>query len=333
MISIWKSYLIEQAASWNLPKDDQWRFLFHNNYQPQQSYITLLWFHRGDIEPRVVTKICRAPDVLKREFENMQQVYPEIPNLMPRPLHFGKHGDFWTLWMDGVPGLRLNPESQDSAMILRSVAETVLKIHLAMRKPASGYGAERHRRMVLDPLETLSGFGSAPAVINGCQCIARQASPGWVNALPAIPQHGDFVFGNLISDKNGVYVIDWEAYGRIDLPLCDLFTFFTSPLLTTGSTPEIWSDDAKRQIPKLVESYATAIGLSASDLPLLFPLTLANWFRSQLDDGHRSFAEKLYKIVNLYFENRPLWEDALLPPSDLPHSVDLNPSRSSISLR
>ncbi len=97
--------------------------------------------------------------------------------------------------------------------------------------------------------------------------------------------------------------------------MCDFLTFLLSPLLMTGSPPEIWPDTVREQISRLVDSYAVTIGLSNTDLRLLFPLTLANWLRSQLNDGHRGFAEKLYRLVNLYFEDTGLWETAILPSS------------------
>lgn len=315
MISIWKSFLIEQAANWNLPQDGQWKALFFNNYQPEQSNINLLWFHQGESEPRIVTKMCREPMVLTRESDNMFQVYHEIPDFMPRPLHFGKLGDFWTLWMEGVPGMPFNPDSDYSRTVLRLVGETVVKIHVATRKPASRYGAERHQRMVLDPLNTLSRYSSAAAVIKGAEQIAIEVSPNWVSALPVIPQHGDLCFGNLIAGKQRMYVLDWETYGLIDLPGCDLITFLLSPLLTTGKALELLPSNAQEDVPGLIDSYAKAIGLCASDFRLLLPLALANWFRSQLNDGHRGFADKLYKVVNQYFENRSVWEDTIFRES------------------
>ncbi|MGA7239753.1 MAG: phosphotransferase [Bryobacteraceae bacterium] len=325
MISVWRSFLIERAASWNLPQDGHWRFLFHNNYHPHVSYIHLLWFHGNETEPRVVAKICREPRVLAREFENMQQVYPEIPSLMPQPLHFGKQADFWVLWMEGVRGSRLSLDTVYSPSVLRSVVQMVLKFHVGVRRPTSKYGADRHRRLVEEPLEALSGFGSAPAVIGGCKDIAREASPSWVGTLPAIPQHGDFCLGNLVSDSRGTRILDWEVFGLIDLPCFDLFTFLLSPLLTSGPVADLWPDKVKAQIPQIIDSYAGSVVLSATDLRLLFPLALANWLHVQLlNDGNRGFAEKLYRIINLCFENRGLWEYAIPPGNRTIHGVDLN---------
>ena len=255
----------------------------------------------------------------------MQQVYPEIPSLMPQPLHFGKQADFWVLWMEGVRGSRLSLDTVYSPSVLRSVVQMVLKFHVGVRRPTSKYGADRHRRLVEEPLEALSGFGSAPAVIGGCKDIAREASPSWVGTLPAIPQHGDFCLGNLVSDSRGTRILDWEVFGLIDLPCFDLFTFLLSPLLTSGPVADLWPDKVKAQIPQIIDSYAGSVVLSATDLRLLFPLALANWLHVQLlNDGNRGFAEKLYRIINLCFENRGLWEYAIPPGNRTIHGVDLN---------
>jgi hypothetical protein len=321
---------MEQAAGWNLPQDGPWRFLFHNNYHPHVSNIHLLWFHGKETAPCVVTKICREASVLTREFEGMQQVYREIPGLVPRPLYCGKQGGFWTLWMEGLRGSRFCLDTVYSPSVLCSIGQTVLKFHVGMRMPTSRYGADRHSRMVAEPLETLSRFGSAPAVIGGCQDLSREASPSWVGALPAIPQHGDFCFGNLFSDSRETRVLDFESFGLIDLPGVDLFTLLLSPLITASPAVELWPGEAKAQISRVIDSYARSIGLSATDLHLLFPLALANWLHVKLlDEGNRGFAEKLYRVANLCFENRRLWEDAIHPGNRTIHGVDLTNSIAS----
>src|ERR1035437_2561221 len=107
MIEDWKRILSTSAAEWGLPADGEWNFLFHNNYQPAGSTINLLWFHRNDRFPRAVTKMCREPDILEREFRNLQAVHRLAPSCAPRPLHLGCAGEFWMLWMEGVPGSRI----------------------------------------------------------------------------------------------------------------------------------------------------------------------------------------------------------------------------------
>ena len=44
-------------------------------------------------------------------------------------------------------------------------------------------------------------------------------------SLPLIVQHGDLTPDNVLSDKGKIKVIDWDNFGKIDLPLFDLLVF------------------------------------------------------------------------------------------------------------
>src|SRR3954453_18820119 len=125
MIEGWKSSLLERADEWGVPPSGQWSALFYNNYHPHVMNIDLLWFHNGETFPRVVTKLCREPEVPKREFENLRQVYATAGDRIPRPLHWGRHGSFWGLWMTGVPGFRAQIEQGVSPADLRSMTSLV----------------------------------------------------------------------------------------------------------------------------------------------------------------------------------------------------------------
>src|SRR2546423_1772691 len=100
MMSRWKAFLLESAKQWDLPKGGEWSFLFNNNYHPHCSNLNLLWFHDGGQFPRVVTKLFHEPEIPKREFENLTRAYACAPSWIPKPLHFGYEGEFWTLWME-----------------------------------------------------------------------------------------------------------------------------------------------------------------------------------------------------------------------------------------
>src|ERR1700687_1152359 len=125
MIAKWKAFLRERAPEWNLPREGEWNFLFHNNYQPHYSNINLLWFHGRDKFPRAVTKVFRTPEIPKREFDNLSRAHGNGRDVVPRPLHFGQQEDFWTLWMEGVPGLRLQETNGSSPDNLIAVSNAV----------------------------------------------------------------------------------------------------------------------------------------------------------------------------------------------------------------
>lgn len=313
MIARWTELLLERAVEWNVPQGGTWKFLFNNNYHSHCSNMNLFWFHGQDEFPRVVTKIYREPRIVKREFENLVRIHAVVPSVVPRPLYFGFEGNFWTFWMDGVPGWRLPAADKHWPAVLGDVSETLLSVHVATRSHETAVGPDRHRSMVTAPLETLSRFGSSAAIREGCAAVAAASSIEWVNSLPIVPQHGDLFFGNLLSHRKRWYILDWESYGLIDLPLYDLLTLFLSLLLARGPVPERWPISLTRQIPALTESYSRAMDISVADTRLLFSLALANWFHLQWEDGRQQFATTMYNAVEQYFQHRDLWENIILP--------------------
>lgn len=46
-----------------------------------------------------------------------------------------------------------------------------------------------------------------------------------IGGLPSIIQHGDLTPDNVINDRGEIRVIDWDNFGKIDMPLFDLLAF------------------------------------------------------------------------------------------------------------
>jgi hypothetical protein len=104
-------------------------------------------------------------------------------------------------------------------------------------------------------------------------------------------------------------VVDWESFGKIDLPFYDLLTLLVSLLLEEGRRPEQWNVTLVKQIPALISAYARGLGVAVANVHLMLPLTLANWFHMQWSDGRKEFAEMMYKAIEHYFERPAVWEN------------------------
>jgi hypothetical protein len=312
MLGEWRKFLTVNQDAWGLPPGGEWNALVHNNYHPHYSGMNLLWFRNREKAPRVVTKLHREPALLTREFDNLRRVHAAVPDMVPRPLHLGRFGAFWGLWMAGVPGTRCSFHPSCPPAALRGVADTVTSLHRALLEPAPA-APQRYRRMVCDPLATVARSGDSAVVQAGCTAVAGETSPYWIASLPAVPQHGDFYSGNLLSAGKRWYIVDWESFGMIDLPLYDLLTFCVSLLRSAGEMPDRWPAALTSEIPALIARYCAAFGLSAADARLLLPLALANWFHLQWTDGRTQFSQGLYRGLEHYFENRAQWHAVLAP--------------------
>jgi hypothetical protein len=311
MINQWKALLMERAAEWGVPTAGDWRVLVSNNYQPQYSTLALLWFHNGGQFPRVVTKVFYEPQIPRREFDNLKHVYACAPNSAPRPLHFGLQGKYWMLWMEGVPGLPFRAHGNCDPAILRSVVETVASLHVAVRNGRKP-DPDRYHRMISEPLQALAQFGASASVRDGCARMAGRITADWVGTQPVILQHGDLFSGNVLSYRSQWWFVDWESFGIIDLPFYDLLTLLLSLLREDGETPGEWEHVLVKKVPGLVKCYSERLRLPSEDVPLLLPLTLANWFHLQLSDGREQFTMRMYRTIQHYFEHSDLWEKVFL---------------------
>jgi thiamine kinase-like enzyme len=183
-------------------------------------------------------------------------------------------------------------------------------MHSAVRK--SGIqDPDRYRRLILEPLNTVAQFGASASIRDGCASVLNRVSMDWLKALPAIPQHGDLFPSNILTHRREWYVVDWESFGMVNLPFYDLLTLLLSLLQTEAETPDKWHPSLTKQAPLLIGDYARQLGLRA-DIPLLLPLTLANWFHLQWVDGRKEFVTRMYRTIEHYFDHRELWESVFV---------------------
>ncbi len=258
----------------------------------------------------MVTKLDRKPDTLAREFENLAYVYSRVPELVPRPLTFGRWEQYWALWIEGIAGVPFG----NSTGSLGTVVDTLLSFHCAVRGRHCQREHSRYHRMVQDPLENAARCASS-AVRRGCGRLLRRIDANSLDSLPVIPQHGDFYPANVTLFRGQLRVLDWETFGTVDLPLYDLVTFLVSLLISTKSPFPALNGIVCRDLPAAVERYADGIGLTDEDIEILLPLSLVNWRRLMELDGREKFVTRMDGLIEHYFEHPGIWHTIFLPGS------------------
>jgi aminoglycoside phosphotransferase (APT) family kinase protein len=312
MIRDWQNFLVDHVSEWGVSGSGEWHFLLHNNYHPHCSNINVLWFEGKSKFPAVVTKLYREPEILRREFGNLKRAHGLAPAWVPRPLHFGQQGPFWSLWMQGLPGARYAVQTKHSPATLRSMIDMVAALHSEVAKTTAVPAPDRYARLVSTPLRAVVEFAESAKVKEGCAKLAAAVPAEWIAAMPAIPQHGDLFCDNLLHHQGQWHVIDWESFGTIDLPFYDALTLLLSLAGATEKGPEAWDATLVQQIPELVQRYANALGLQATAVRQMLPLTLVNWFYLQWCDGRQEFSQRMYGTLDRYFSSPHAWEKAFL---------------------
>ena len=311
MIHNLKAFLQQQGGDWGLPGSGEWRPMIYNNYHPHCSDIDVFWFHNGGESPRLVTKFSNGPGPAEREFVNLRRVHSLSSAAVPRPLHFTVQDGQSTLWMEGVPGTQFRADWNREA--LASFMGLLTRIHTAVTERTPGHSPERWVTSVQRPLRALAGFGASAAVREGCADLERRAGMEWLSSMPVIPQHGDLYVGNVLYAPRQWFIVDWESFGLVDLPVHDVYTFLLSILRADGNRASGWREGIATSIPSVVAEYARGLQLSSAALRLLLPIALANWFHVQWSDGRREFAVRFYEAVTDYFEHPDAWERIFIP--------------------
>ncbi|HUK18898.1 MAG TPA: aminoglycoside phosphotransferase family protein [Bryobacteraceae bacterium] len=314
MVEQLSTFLSQNTIDWGLPAGGTWKFWVYNNYHPHCTNLDVMWFHDDDAFPRVITKLDHQRTVLAGEFEHLAEVHSCSPAYVPRPLGFGRIDDLWALWMEGLPGLPCRTDY--SPHILRGITGMLVSIHASVRDWHRPADSGRYHRAVMEPLQSVVQFGDSEAVRAGCALLASRIREEWINSLPVIPQHGDFCAGNIISFRGQLHVLDWETFGRTDLPFYDLFTFLISLFNGGGDLPPHIPPALAAQVPTIIELYATGMGLATPDTELLLPLALVNWFHLMWLDGREKFTSRMYKLIEHFFEHADLWQQAFGPPRE-----------------
>lgn len=311
MIKEYEKFLYEMSTEWGLTVTGPLKFFLFNNYHAHSTNIDIFWFHRTERSPFLVTKLSRKVAHLECEYENLKQVYGHQFVCIPKPLYFGSLGGFHTLWMTGLRGFQLRPGGPHLAKYINRLVDAVIDMHRRLRCSAHVSEGQRVRRLVEEPLKTVAEYGTSATVRRCCQALQETCSDLVAHQLPVIPQHGDLFLGNVLRDGGQFYFVDWENFNIIDFPYYDLFTLLFSLLRGFGRTPECCPARVAKQIPKLIQRYTLELCLPVSNLNLLFPLTLANWFHMLYARGNREFDGEMYKLIESYFENEHRWQKIL----------------------
>lgn len=308
--------LKSRAAEWKIPGKGEWNALFHNNYQPNSSYINLLWFQGNERFPKVVTKACREEALLRHEFNSLQTVHRHLGASVPKPFDLVCDDGWWMLWMAGLPGARMELRRSYRDSDLAPLIEAIASSHRALRQDVGKGAVDRYTRMVEMPLQALAGYPGTSARFRELLAeLAQRATPAWLESVPVIPQHGDLFISNILQHKARWYFVDWEGFGCVDLAAYDVITLALSLLRVCGETPQEWNRQTAAIIPGLMHRYMSGIGLPVPAMALLLPLTLANWSHLHWREKRMGSAEKLCRMLNDYFEHTALWNETFGIPN------------------
>lgn len=104
----------------------------------------------------------------------------------------------------------------------------------------------------------------------------QQPQSAWLDALPHVSQHGDFVVNNLgLADDRFIF-FDWEDFDRVSLPGFDLSTAIISALdFDSNEIAAFFSGKRYPSLMHLVARVCKHYRMDLSDFAFMFPIYLA----------------------------------------------------------
>lgn len=308
-----KTFLLAHANKWGIRRHADWNFLLFNNYQPSGTTVVLFWFQGENNSPDFVTKVFYNRALAEQEYRNLETAYGCCPAVAPKPLCIEDNGRISAVWMTGVPGAPKDLRSSN-ATALENLVDLVASVHRALVQSFESTPDDRYRRLVLDPLQSLQHAGASKGTIAGYFQLRNSVTPEWLDMQPRIPQHGDLSGNNLLFARGQWHIVDWEYFGRVDLPMFDVVTLMAS-VFCSRANPGIHDSILKTPISRLIQRYADSMMLTREQTALLIPLALLNWFHLQYSLGHKQFSAWFLPVVEDYFSRTDGWKRVFCWPA------------------
>lgn len=222
-----------------------------------------LWMvltRRGVMDTHVKFSDCLN---LQAEAARCAAASQSYPGLAPSFVGYARHGGIDMLVSRAVDSTAIDPNGLRD-VVLAGLGEYFSAMPRAL---AASAAPSVDNRALLD---TVAHYFAAHPLASLARRWLDPARIGPLSALPAMPQHGDFVLNNLGRRPDGrLVVFDWEDYGTVSLPGLDLFTLELSLADHSGMSSGPRGRAADRP---LARAACEAMGLPAADYDRLAPL-------------------------------------------------------------
>lgn len=161
--------------------------------------------------------------VIEDSFERLKNIYKNLSDeSVPKPIHLGSYEGIDFSLETAIVGKQFHSckKQKDLERFLRWFFEFQERM-MKKEKLTSSQLKYYVDRLVGGFLKLYKLEKDQEELV---EALASKAKEG-AKSLSLIAQHGDLTPDNIISDKGKIKVIDWDNFGKIDLPLFDLLVF------------------------------------------------------------------------------------------------------------
>jgi len=248
---------------------------------------------------------------LASQYATYCRAWADYPSFVPRPLGY-RQLEGWSLMVtEGRHHVAVRPERllDVAASGPDSAAHQLLGY---FRANAGHAGPSASEGGHAGALAMLAAYFAPTPLARTAAAVLQSAGALGVEALPDMPQHGDFTLNNLAWSSGRLVIFDWEDFRRVRLPGFDLFALcFTVLEQHDFAMRGLMQGRRHRRLDPLLERACAAQGLAPERFRRLVPLYLLSFLHLKRNYG----AELQQRLADMLVA---LTEPAAAVPAALP---------------
>ena len=238
--------------------------------------------------------------IIEEEFEKLKNAYKKNnERLAPKPIYLGEYQSMKFSLEEAVVGTQFHSFNKEKHLNLFLNSFLDFQARMEKEKKLTKEELSHYLEKLSDGFIKL--FKTEDYLTNLIKNITKTLKNNNLSVMPLISQHGDLTPDNvLINNQREVKIIDWDNFGKIELPLFDLLVFLQrwSGIRAVGFVNDYI---------KTIEDYLDKFNINKKSLKLLvFCYYLLDFIRKKkvLTDYDKKYLKlRLEEIKNLNFKS------------------------------
>jgi len=296
MIKIIKDLIMDKWNDWDLgkrPKGIECLLLNH-------AKLNFVIFKKGDKIPCLLIKVSKD-ERLEAEFRNLSYINPILPRTTPKPYELIKLNGYYVFAEEFIAGKNLLYQSKREESINTAFKE-LIEFHKIVMSYSFILHEEKLELMIYGPVKKFMQHDKSDIIRKEIILVLKESEKLRNLEIFNIQQHCDFSFVNILFQKKGVKIIDWEDFGKTCLPLHDLFTLVNSLYFGPESFEEFTIKSYVNEIIKSnIIDYCNVFRIEKKLIKILFPISLITLFNNSYSFKAR---ETISKLLEFYFKQK-----------------------------
>jgi thiamine kinase-like enzyme len=259
-------------------------------------------FEKGAPQPRLLLKVTRNTS-LSKEYKNLTVINQLCPDITPKPYGFHEVNGYFVLIEDFIVGKKIF-RFRRRMQLIDQAFDALIKLHKTLRGEDFILDDAQFDKLLRSPVQEFNAQNTSTIFTSQCDRLLRILENYKNTLFPRIPQHGDFSFVNVLFERQGVKIIDWEDFGEIILPLYDVFTLINSLYFDLRLFSNYTNNNPINILfNRKIREYCNTFNIHPKLVSLLYPISLVIFYNKNNPDRIEA-AQTTAELINHFFLNK-----------------------------